>query len=247
MLRVARRYLIGIALIGCFAPPLAAQVADAQPVQYANPMGELLSWTFSPQMQRELEIVDDQREKLKRLQADVTNETRDLYKTAYSGDRQEWMRKYNEIAGRLSRETDKRVQEILLPHQVRRLRQIVLQMRLSGAGYGSAAGLASGAVADELGLTEEQKRELQKKEKEVSSEVQRKTREFYEQLREESEEELLSVLTAEQRRKLKELVGERFDWQQRAKAPAGDQRKGDAARDEASKGAPKGDGPAAKP
>lgn len=252
MLRVAHCCLISIAFFACGASPLPAQVAEAQPVQYVNPTGELLPWVFSPLMQRELEIVDEQQEKLKKLQTEVTNETRDLYKTAQSEDRQEWMRKYNEIAGRLAGETDKRVREILLPHQVRRLRQIVLQTRLSGAGFGSAAGLTSGTVAEELGLTEEQKRDLQKKEKEVAAEVQRKSREFYERLREESEEELLSVLTDAQRRKLKDLVGERFDWQQRTKSPDKEKAKDGAKSDDsqgdgATKGTPKGEGQPAKP
>jgi hypothetical protein len=195
-----------------------AQSDDAEPVQYLNPMGDLLPWVFSPQLQKELEIVGDQKDKLAKLQAESMEKSRDLYTTTQDEDRQEWMRKYNEVAGRFARETDKQVRDILLPHQVKRLRQIVLQTRLQGAGFGSSAGLASGEVADELGLSESQKRELKKKEKELTAEIQRKTREFYEQLREESEDELLSVLTDAQRKKLKELVGERFDWQQPAKA-----------------------------
>jgi hypothetical protein len=198
------------------------QGENPEPVRYLNPMGELLPWVFSPPLQKELDLVADQKDKLAEVQVEAMEKSRDLYTTTHDEDRQEWMRKYNEVAGRLARETDKQVRDILLPHQARRLRQIVLQTRLNGAGFGSSAGIASGEVAEELGLSEAQKRELKKKEKEITAEVQRKTREFYEKLREESEDELLSVLTEAQRKKLKELVGEKFDWQQQGKPAARD-------------------------
>ncbi|MEX2185976.1 MAG: hypothetical protein WD875_04240, partial [Pirellulales bacterium] len=196
-----------------------------EPVQYVNPMGTLLPWVYSPQMEKELEIVDDQKEKLTRLRNDTMTELRDLYATMRDEDRQEWARKYNEISSKLADDTDKRVSDILLPHQVRRLRQIALQMKLNSTGYGSSAGLANGEVADELGLTEAQKKRLKEKEQQLRVEIQRKTQEFYKQLREDAREELLSVLTEQQRRKLNELIGDEFEWQA---TPGGQTHGGDA-------------------
>jgi Spy/CpxP family protein refolding chaperone len=43
--------------------------------------------------------------------------------------------------------------------------------------------------------------------------MQEKTAAFYKQLQDESREKLLSVLTPEQRKKLDELIGEKYQWQ----------------------------------
>ena len=102
---------------------------------------------------------------------------------------------------------------MLLAHQLDRLRQIMLQMKLRSAGYGSASALSGEDVSEALGLTEEQKEQLRKKEEEVRADMQEKTQEFYNKLREESRDKLLGVLTEAQRKKLRDLMGDEYEWQ----------------------------------
>lgn len=216
-----------VALSCLAALPAAAQVvvrqAEGQGAwqgAYANPLGTSLQWLWGEQMEKELDIVPDQKEALTKLRNDAYAKMRTLYDMSIA-DPQERMKKYNESAKALGEETEKKVQEILLPHQLRRIKQIALQMQLQSMGYGGG-GLASGQLADELKITDEQKTQLQEKQKEVQKEMQEKTQAFYKQLQEESREKLFSVLTPEQRKKLDELIGEKFQWQApRAPGPVG--------------------------
>jgi hypothetical protein len=128
-------------------------------------------------------------------------------------DQQERMKKYHESAKALGEETEKKVQDILLPHQLKRIKQIALQMQLQSAGYGAASAFSSDQLAEELKITDEQKTQLQEKQKEVMKEMQEKTQAFYKQLQEESREKVLGVLTPAQRKKLEEMLGEKFQWQ----------------------------------
>ena len=204
------------------AQAVVQPVGGAYPAAYANPLGQSLQWLWSPQMEKELDIVDTQREALTKVRNEAMTKMRSLYDMNIA-DPQERMKKYNESAKTLGEETEKKVQDILLPHQVKRIKQIALQMQLQSAGYGGAAAFQN-ELAEELKITDEQKTQLQEKQKEVAKEMQEKTQAFYKQLQEESREKLLSVLTPAQRRKLEELTGEKFQWQPANPGAAGAQR-----------------------
>jgi Spy/CpxP family protein refolding chaperone len=178
----------------------------------SNPLGQSLPFLWGPQMEKELDIVDTQREALTKIRTDATAKLRTLYDTSIP-DQQERMKKYNEASKALGEETEKKVLEVLLPHQIKRLKQIALQMQLQQTGYGMSAAFQNSQVAEDLKITDEQKAQLVEKQKEVAKEMQEKTQAFYKQLQEESREKMLSVLTPAQRRKLEELTGERFQWQ----------------------------------
>lgn len=181
----------------------------------ANPMGQWLNWLIYPQIQSELDLLSDQKIAIDKVRMDMTGRMQEAYKELKDVDPSERNKKYQEIYVKLGAETDKRVEEILLPHQIKRIRQIALQMRLGasgGFGYGSAAALNQEDIAKELGVTPEQVETLKKREVEIRQELQEKTREFYKKMNDEAREKLMSVLTDEQRQKLKALEGDRFEW-----------------------------------
>lgn len=215
-----------VAAIAVFLPRVSdGQVAEGragggQQYQYANPMGQSLGWLYMTQIQKELEVLPEQREQLDQLRTEVNAKLSELYKSLNEGDRTEWQKKYYEASKELGEETEKKVRQILLPHQINRLKQIALQMKLASAGYGSAYALtADSDVADELEISEEQKSELRDKEKELQAEIRAKTQEFYKQLNEEAREKLLSVLSPAQRQKLDRLIGDKFEWQVQTQPP----------------------------
>lgn len=203
-----------------------AQVVVRQPaggaaqMQYYNPLGQSLQWALYPQMQKELDIVPEQKTELEKIQKEAMAKTQELYKLLSERDpkidQAERYAKYNEQAKVLGEETEEKVGKILLPHQKKRLSQIVLQMKLAQTGYGSAAALGGEEIAKELGITDAQKEELQKMEAEVRQETQKKYQEFYKKLNDEAREKLMSVLTPAQRKKLEELTGQKFEWQLQA-------------------------------
>jgi hypothetical protein len=204
--------------------PVAPQGQPAQggaysPYRYANPMGKWLNYALYPQIQKEIEIVPEQRSELDQLRNETTQKMQDLYKALSEVEQDKRMERYYEDSKKLGEQTDKAVEKILLPHQRRRLDQILLQMQVRNTGYGSAAALGNEDLTKALGITEEQKEKLRQKEQALRAEIQRKTQEFYKKLNEETREELLSVLTPAQRQKLRDLLGNDFEWQWQQSQP----------------------------
>ena len=189
-------------------------------MQGYSPSGQSLMYLlYYPQLQKEIEIIDDQKAELEKIQKEMQTKMSEAYITLGDTkieDPQERQKKYMEIYQELGKETEERVSKLLLPHQKKRLTQIMLQMKLqqSGYGYGFAGALGGDDVAKELGITDAQKEELKKKEEEVRAGMQKKYQEFYKKLQEETTKELMSVLTPAQRKKLEELTGAKFEWQQ---------------------------------
>jgi prefoldin subunit 5 len=207
--------ICGLLLVGT---PLSAQVVVQGGAggagggwSYANPMGQSLQYLLYPQVQSELDLLPDQKAALDKIRNEMTAKLQDAYKELKDVPPADRQAKYLEVYSRVGADTDKRVAEVLLPHQTKRIRQIALQMRLANSGYGSAAAFNTDDVAKELGVTPEQIEELKKREAELRQEIQDKTREFYKKLNEETREKLLGVLTAAQREKLRELQGEKFE------------------------------------
>ncbi|MDX1945815.1 MAG: hypothetical protein SFU86_10495 [Pirellulaceae bacterium] len=218
MKRLASRLVAVALLAGPLTATLSAQVAVVNPgwqggAQWANPLGSSLGWLSLPQLQKDLEIVPEQKAELDKLRTEVMGKVQAVYKLLSEGEPAERTKKYTEAAKALGDETEQRVREILLPHQIKRLGQIELQQKLSYTGYGSAQALASEAFAKELAITDEQKEQLKAKEAELQKEIREKTAEFMKQLNDDSREKLLSVLTPAQREKLQALLGDKFDWQ----------------------------------
>src|SRR5688572_28730170 len=120
-------------------------------------------------VQKDLEILDSQKEKMAALRDKIGEEMRALFQGGQGGgDAREKMREKMEGF-------QKEMDEILLPHQRDRLKQIGVQSRLR---FGST----SNAVADALELSEEDKKKLADKDKELTAEMNKemaKIREKY--------------------------------------------------------------------
>lgn len=217
-----------LALVAAMALVLATQ-ASAQVVVKGGagggtrayyPSGQSLMYLlYYPQFQKEIEIVDDQKAELQKIQAESTAKMTEAYKAfnnQQDGDQQQRQQKYMELYQSLAKETEEKVAKILLPHQKKRLNQIMLQMKLSQSsyGYGFTGALEGDDVGKELGITDAQREELKKKEEKIRSELTKKYQEFYKKLNEETREEMMSVLTPAQKKKLEDLLGEKFELQQ---------------------------------
>jgi Spy/CpxP family protein refolding chaperone len=150
-------------------------------------------------VQKDLEIVDSQKEKLDALRDRVRDEMRALFQGGGGGDREAMREKMQEKMTELQKEAD----QILLPHQRERLKQISIQSRLR-------FGNTSDAVGNALQLTDEQKEALRTKERQVNAEMQKEIT----KIRDKYRDQLLEVLTPEQRAKWKELVGTPIEFGQ---------------------------------
>ena len=93
----------------------------------------------------------------------------------------------------------KALDEILLPHQAERLKQLAVQFQMRGGG-----GLTSSEdIAQATEYLGEQREKLRTKARDLEREMRKKL-----------VEDLLKELTPEQQAKYKEIVGEPFEFQQ---------------------------------
>lgn len=169
-------------------------------------------------VQKELELVDDQKAKLREIGEQAMARMRELFPRQEPGQelsREERQARSAEMAKRMAaanRETNKAIEEVLLPHQVERLKQISLQIR-------GAQALDDPEVARELGITDEQKQKFAQIREEAMNKGRElfgagqagNMRERFQRLRQETEEQILAVLTADQKEKFEKMKGPKFE------------------------------------
>lgn len=173
-----------------------------------NPMEASEFLLHDPGVQKELELVDEQQEQIRQMQQSFGQEMKaKIDEMMKSGGPEK-----NDVAKaieEINQRRKERLSEILLPHQIDRLQQISFQNNVNNAGLGNA--LASKALMEKLGIDEEQKEKLKTKADELAKELEEKIA----KLREEMRDELIDELSPEQQKKLKVLLGDKFEMENR--------------------------------
>lgn len=171
-------------------------------------------------VRKELDLVDDQMEQIREIQ----KEQEEVVREFFSGMRERFREMSEEERRELGTELrekmqthaekfNKKVYEVLLPEQVERLKQIQVQMESQRSGFGSV----SDSLTKELGITEEQKAAMKDKADQVRKDLTEKVA----KLRQQAQDEILSVLDAEQQKKYRELMGTPFDVEGMVRGGAG--------------------------
>jgi Spy/CpxP family protein refolding chaperone len=164
-----------------------------------------------PEVQHEVELSDDQKTELGKLRNEIRDQVRTQLQDSFNGMRdlsdEERAARFEQIRGQMDtirKDVETKLQKVLLPNQFDRLKQIDLQSRVQREG---AAALTSGELADQLGLTDDQKEQIEQKAAQVQQDLQAKIR----QARLDARNQLLDVLTPDQRAKLESMMGSQFD------------------------------------
>ena len=177
-----------------------------------NPFASNIIGTLAnPKMQRELELLDEQRDSIKELmdefgqiRREIGEDMKERWEAASDADRKELGKEYwgRVEEGRL--EIVEQMKANLLPHQIDRLEQLSAQ-RMMGEGKGrESAGLLTDQMIDYLDISAEQKRRIEAKSAELKKEVSKKIQ----QILEDAKKELLAELNADQKGKYEKLVVE---------------------------------------
>lgn len=168
----------------------------------SDPMGML----GLPQFAKELELVEDQVERIRELQQEMQKKTGEIFRSSAQlgggGDMGQIMR---EAQKAVREQTEQKLAQILLPHQVKRMKQLKIQMALRNQG---ARALAGDEMAAALSITDDQKAELQEKQREAQEALQKKVRELQRKMQRDVMED---VLTPQQLKKLEQLSGEDYE------------------------------------
>jgi Spy/CpxP family protein refolding chaperone len=157
----------------------------------------------SDEVRAELELLDDQTEKLQAIEEEMRDKIREtMGGRMRGGERPDWD-SMRATFDEMRKEVEEKIGEVLTTQQMDRLRQIETQQQIQRGG---ARSLMGGALADKLGLTDEQKQQLREKARETEAKLQEKIA----AARADAREEMLSILTSEQRATLDEMTGTPF-------------------------------------
>jgi Spy/CpxP family protein refolding chaperone len=164
-----------------------------------------VNWLDDEDVLKELEVVEEQRERLRQLRDEVQNRRQEFGKTVRdlpSDKRIDFIREFSDL---LNANIDGKIKEILLPHQMKRFDQLRMQTQVRNGGVRA---LENKQIADLLKITDQQREELRRKREEVEENLRKKI----EQLRAEAQQEMLSVLTPAQRSQLKDVLGKDYEF-----------------------------------
>lgn len=159
-------------------------------------------------IRKELEIVDSQEEKIKALRDKIREEMRSMFQGGRGGSDEDREQRFAQIRTKMEG-FQKELDEVLLPQQRDRLKQIALQARLRFQSTSQA--LASDDLAKELGVTDEQKEKLKSASETIEKEMQKEM----EKVREKYRDKLLENLTPEQQAKFKAMFGKPAEFSPR--------------------------------
>lgn len=169
---------------------------------------QLSSLLALPDVREELEMVDDQFAELQEAQKEISRELSKQMNEIMKGGKFDPSKAggLKELLAEQQKLAEGRIQEMLTPQQLERLRQIALRVRMKQSG--AIGMLGSKEVQEALEIDEEQLKKLKEKAKEIQEAMEEKIAD----LKKEAREELLDELTSKQRKKLDEMLGSEFDY-----------------------------------
>lgn len=168
-------------------------------------------------VQKDLELSEEQIELIEEMSGERGRGggiDRDALRAELEGlSDEERSERLREMRDERTADAQKKIEEILLPHQVERLAQISAQF----SAQGGSRSLTGGSLAEKLGITDEQKEKIREK----SEELQKELNEKIAKLRQQMQEELLNELTPDQQAQYKEMMGEAFKFEQQQRGGFG--------------------------
>ena len=217
------KFCVGCLVLGILAVASQSAFAQGGPPgrgrggfggMFGNPAASGLMLLMNPKVQEELDLVDDQIEDLKGLQEEMQTEMRNMFSGMQGMDAEERRSAMEDMRSKMEKKVEEfqaEVDEVLLPHQRKRLKQLAFQSQnRMGGGFGGGRGGLSDAMKKELDITSEQEEKMQATAEKAQEEYQAEVR----KLQTKMEDKILKELTDEQRKQYKEIMGEAFDFGQ---------------------------------
>ncbi len=157
-----------------------------------------------PQIIKEIGLDEDQIATIGQLSQEMQKQIQNVFRSAdfSSSDMQKIMR---EAQRTIREKTEEKLEEVLLPNQLRRFKQIKVQISLKNQG---ARSLLAGELAETIKLSDKQRTELMQVHAKKQAELQIEIELLREKYRKET---LQSVLSKTQLRDLEQLAGDDYE------------------------------------
>jgi len=195
----------------------------------------LLYLAMNEAVQKEIEVVDDQKAEINKLSEEIRGQRqqgeRPNFREMSEEDREKYIAQMRERSAKEAKTANAKLEEILLEHQMKRLKEIALQQRGTSA-------LTDPEVAKELKITDAQKKKLEEVSTANRESMGTRMRELFQggnregirekmqEMRKEADGKVLAVLTGEQKKKFEEMKGEAFEMPRRTFTRGGGRRGG---------------------
>jgi ribosome recycling factor len=161
-------------------------------------------------IRQELGISDSQMAGIQKLQKEsgelLQKAVQELMKATKESGGAAQLDHIREARERVRELTERGIEEILLPDQVDRIKQIAFQVEITRMGMGPS--LTRGKFGEAVGIRNEQKPELIR----LAQELEEETRKKIAAIRAEAREKLIAKLDEEQQQKVEDLLGKYFDY-----------------------------------
>lgn len=115
---------------------------------------------------------------------------------------------FREIREANQADAEAAIEEILLPQQLERMRQLAYQVEVSNTGLGKA--LVDGRLGEEIGVYDKQKEELLRQAEKIDAEM----RAAIVRIKAEARKKVFAKLAPDQRKKAEELLGKYFEYEE---------------------------------
>ncbi|MCE9605983.1 MAG: hypothetical protein K8U03_13895 [Planctomycetia bacterium] len=172
-------------------------------------------------VQKELELIDDQVKQITKLREDSQAQARGQFEGIRDLPEAERRAKFEEMQTKreaAQKELRGKINEVLLPNQRDRLKELMIQAQGAGA-------LSNAETADALKLSDDQKKQLATVREEAATKMREamgagrgegqgpseEARAKFQEMRKEMNDKLLAVLSTEQRAQFEKLKGEKAD------------------------------------
>ena len=221
--------LFALLLIAVLATPAMAQENDSpfgkeeaeKIMETQFFMSQLMMLGHDEGLRNELEVVDEQVDDLKELAKNYQKDMMSFYsdnkellegmqKSALGDnpeDAQEMVKKFQKKNAEFSQGYMDKLEEVLFPHQIERLKQIAKQQQMKLTNkYSDEFGIAA-SLSKELGLTAEQEEQLNETIKDARQEYY----DTVETAKKKALDRIMGTLTPEQKEKMEEIIGDDFD------------------------------------
>ncbi len=183
-------------------------------------------------VQKELKLTDEQAEKAQKVVKDIADKHKDEFAKLQDVPMEERISKSRELARQVTDETLKGLSDTLKPEQITRLKQILLQQRLRSS-FGGVAVFLDPRVEEALKLTDKQKDDLRTMADDARKEVReiiqgagqdrQAARQKVRDLQKEKVANAEALLTADQKKAWKDLLGDPVEIRLGGRRPAGNQ------------------------
>ncbi|MBC8873962.1 MAG: Spy/CpxP family protein refolding chaperone [Planctomycetes bacterium] len=186
----------------------------------------LLSLAQNEAVQKEIEVVDDQKAEIDKaaeeIRAGREGGQRPDFRNMSEAERDKLFAQMRERREKEAKAGNAKLEEILLPPQIKRLKEIALQQRGTSA-------LTDPEVAKELKITDAQKKKLDEVSTANRESMGTRMRELFQggnregvrekmqEMRKEADGKVLGVLTAEQKKQFEGMKGEKFEMPERTR------------------------------